>query len=236
MQICGLQKLSLLDFPEKLAATIFIGGCNLRCPFCHNAALVLRPALCRQIHEGEILAFLKARVGKLDGVCITGGEPLLEPDIEDFIKKIRALGFLIKLDTNGVFPNRLASLLEQELLDYVAVDIKNSPEKYALTVGISGFDPAPVFQSAQLLMRGSVPYEFRTTLVRELHTAGDIERIGRTLKGAKRFYLQNFEDSGDLVGFGSASASLALHGFTAFEIECFRDTLKQYIDTVEIRN
>ncbi len=234
MKICGLIKLSLLDYPEKLAATVFTGGCNLRCPFCHNASLVLHPKTIEGISETELMELLSSRIGKLDGVCITGGEPLLEPELEYFIKKIRSLGFLIKLDTNGSFPDRLENLMEKGLLDYVAMDIKNSPEKYAETVGIKGFDPSPVFKSAELLMKGNVPFEFRTTMVREMHSAEDVEKIGIALKGSPRFFIQNFEDSGDLIGF--EGQALGLHGFSDSELEVFRDILAQYIDEVEIRN
>ena len=234
MKICGLIKLSLLDYPEKLAATVFTGGCNLRCPFCHNGSLVLHPKDIESISENELMDFLSSRIGKLDGVCITGGEPLLEPDLESFIKKIRSLGFLIKLDTNGSLPDRLKNLMEKGLLDYVAMDIKNSPERYAETVGIKNFDPAPVFKSAELLMRGNVPFEFRTTMVREMHSAEDVEKIGIALKGAPRFFIQNFEDSGELIGF--KDKSFKLHGFSDSELEAFRDILTQYIGKVEIRN
>lgn len=235
MLICGIQKLTLLDYPEKIAATIFTGGCNYRCPFCHNASLVLRPAECQPIPEEEIFDFLGKRVGKLDGVCITGGEPLLQSDIEDFIRKIRSMGFLVKLDTNGAFPQRLKSLLDQGLLDYVAMDIKNSPEKYALSVGVKGFDPSPVFESAALLMTNTVPYEFRTTLVKGLHTGEDILAMGKAVDGAKNFYLQSFEDSGDLVGFPNESASTPLGSFSADEIEGFRDILSAFAQNVVIR-
>lgn len=236
MLIYGLQKLSLLDYPGKLAATVFTGGCNLRCPFCHNASLVTRFAEYERISEDELLAFLEKRKGLLDGVCITGGEPLLQEDLADFIIKIRAMGFLVKLDTNGSFPEKLAHLLDRSLVDYVAMDIKNSFYKYPLTVGIPDFDPKPVFKSAELLMNGNVPYEFRTTLVRAFHAPEDIEAIGKTVKGAKNYFLQNFEDSGDLVGFGAASPSVQLSGFSASEMEHFRDILAQYAENVGIRN
>lgn len=236
MLIYGLQKLSLLDYPGKLAATVFTGGCNLRCPFCHNASLVTRFTECEIIPEDEVLSFLEKRKGLLDGVCITGGEPLLQEDLADFIIKIRAMGFLIKLDTNGSFPEKLAALISRSLVDYVAMDIKNSFEKYAATVGILDFNPAPVFESAELLMRGTIPYEFRTTLVRAFHTPEDIEKIGRAIKGAKNYFLQNFEDSGDLVGFGDSSYSVPLSGLSVPEIEHFRNILEQFSETVGIRN
>jgi len=234
MLICGLQKLSLLDYPEKLAATIFTGGCNMRCPFCHNALLVTRVSESETIDESEILIFLKKRIGLLDGVCITGGEPLLQNDLADFIIEIRKLGFKIKLDTNGTFPEKLAALLNMGLIDYVAMDIKNSPEKYPLTVGLPNFDSAPVFESAAILMNSPVPYEFRTTLVRELHTFDDMETIGRILSGAKNYYLQNFEDSGDLVG--SFGVSPVFSAFSVPESEHCKDILNKYIKNVKIRN
>ena len=231
MLICGLQKLSLLDYPEKLAATIFTGGCNMRCPFCHNALLVTRLSESETISEDELMSFLSKRQGILDGVCITGGEPLLQNDLEDFIVKIRSLGFKIKLDTNGTFPDKLSILLNKGLIDYVAMDIKNSPEKYPLTVGQLDFDVIPVLESASILMKGSVPYEFRTTLVREFHSFEDIEKIGKLLRGAKNYYLQSFEDSGDLVG-----ASSVLSALSPEETEHCRMILSKYIENVIIRN
>lgn len=231
MLICGLQKLSLLDYPEKLAATIFTGGCNMRCPFCHNALLVTRLSESETISEDELMSFLSKRQGILDGVCITGGEPLLQSDLKDFIVKIRSLGFKIKLDTNGTFPDRLSILLNKGLIDYVAMDIKNSPEKYPLTVGQLDFDVKPILESASLLMKGSVPYEFRTTLVREFHSFEDIEKIGKLLCGAKNYYLQSFEDSGDLVG-----ASSVLSALSPEEAEHCRLILSKYIENVKIRN
>lgn len=236
MLIYGLQKLSLLDYPGKLAATIFTGGCNLRCPFCHNASLVTRSSECERISEDEVLSFLEKRKGLLDGVCITGGEPLLQDDLADFIIKVREMGFLIKLDTNGALPEKLDSLIRRSLVDYVAMDIKNSFEKYPLTVGIPDFDPTPVFESAKILMQGAIPYEFRTTLVRAFHTDEDIEKIGMAIKGANSYFLQNFEDSGDLVGFGNTSNCVPLSGFSVPEIELFRDIMAQFAKNVGIRN
>lgn len=236
MRICGLQKLSLLDFPGKLAATVFTGGCNLRCPFCHNASLVTHAAETERIPVPEVLGFLKKRVGKLDGVCISGGEPLLQDGIEDFIREIRALGFLIKLDTNGCFPEKLAALLNAALLDYVAMDVKNSPEKYTVTVGVPDFDVTPVLKSAALLKASGVPYEFRTTLVRGLHESADMAGIGTIIRGAPAYYLQNFEDSGDLVGFASGAQAPALSGFSKRELDAFRAAASPYVGEVIRRN
>lgn len=199
MNIQGFQKLTLLDYPEKTACTIFTAGCNFRCPFCHNASLVthIRPE--NQIPEERILAYLEKRRKMLDGVCITGGEPLLQPDLEEFIRKVRALGYQIKLDTNGSNVHRLTRLVEEGLVDYVAMDIKNSPEKYGLTIGIEGYELSDIFQSVDFLMTGTVPYEFRTTVVRQFHKREDFAAIGRWLKGARRYYLQSFRDSGDVI-------------------------------------
>lgn len=235
MLICGIRNLSLLDYPEKLAATIFTGGCNFRCPFCHNAQLVTGVSTCVPIPEDEILSFLKTRTGKLDGICITGGEPLLQQDIGGFIRRVRSLGFLVKLDTNGMFPDRLDALFKDGLLDYVAMDVKNSAEKYALTVGVPGLDLAPLRKSIELIMSSGVPYEFRTTLVRGLHTQEDIRGIGELVNGASNHYLQNFEDSGDLVGFGNTDMSFEMCGFTRPEIEQFQSILSNYVRNVGIR-
>ena len=204
MKIHGLQKVTLLDYPEHVACTVFTAGCNLRCPFCHNAILVTDILDTDAIPEEEFFAFLEKRRGMLDGVAVTGGEPLLQPDLAPFLGRIRALGLSVKLDTNGCFPDRLRALLDAHLVDYVAMDVKNVPEKYAETVGIPGFDPAPVRESVSLLLSGSVEFEFRTTVVSPFHTIEDIEGIARWIRGTKRYFLQNFVDSGSLVGHASA--------------------------------
>lgn len=199
MNIVGFQKMTLLDFPGKVACTVFTGGCNFRCPFCHNASLVTHIDVNNKIEESEILEFLKKRQGLIDGVCITGGEPLLNDDISDFLMKIKNLGYLIKLDTNGSFPNRLSELVNDGLVDYVAMDIKNSKEKYKTTTDCIGLNIRDIEKSVTFLMNSNVDYEFRTTIVRELHTNDDIESIGKWIQGAKRYFLQNFVDSGDLI-------------------------------------
>ena len=198
MHIEAYQKLTLLDYPGRTAATIFTHGCNFRCPFCHNAGLVVRPSEFT-IKEEEVLDYLEKRKKLLDGVCITGGEPLLQKDIADFIRKVKSLGYLVKLDTNGTFPEKLISLVDKGLVDYVAMDIKNSKEKYATTAGISSLDIGAVEQSVAFLLEGKVDFEFRTTIVKELHTVDDIAAIGEWIKGAPRYFLQNFVDSGDLI-------------------------------------
>ena len=200
MKIYGLQKLTLLDYPEKTACTVFTGGCNLRCPFCHNALLVTDIDGSDAYSEEEILAFLSKRKGLLDGVCITGGEPLMNGDIADFIGKIKAMGYKVKLDTNGTFPDRLKDLLENRLVDYVAMDIKNSKEKYAETAGVESINLSNIEKSINLLKSSDIDYEFRTTVVNEFHTEEDILSIAKWIAGAKRYFLQNFEDSGNLIG------------------------------------
>jgi len=202
MEIHGLVKTTLLDYPQHVAATVFTGGCNFRCPFCHNKDLVLHPNSVPLIHEDELFSFLKKRHGVLDGVCITGGEPTLQPDLISFIRKIKELGFLVKLDTNGYCPEVLHQLLEEHLLDYVAMDIKNSPEKYALTSGIFNLNLDKINHSIELLLACSIPYEFRTTLVSELHTAEDITKIGQWIKGASAYFLQAYKESDSVISKG----------------------------------
>ncbi|MBP5231028.1 MAG: anaerobic ribonucleoside-triphosphate reductase activating protein [Clostridia bacterium] len=202
MVINGFQKMTLLDYPGRVACTLFTAGCNFRCPFCHNAALVteIRPE--DRLDESEILAFLARRKGLLEGVAVTGGEPLLQPGIEDFLARIRDLGYPVKLDTNGSFPERLASVAERGLVNYVAMDLKNRPEKYALTAGVPDLDLSPIRESAAFLMSTNAleDYEFRTTVVKEFHTVPDISAVAEWVAGAKHYYLQNFEDSGSLIG------------------------------------
>ena len=177
MKIQGLQKLTLLDYPGQVACTIFTAGCNFRCPFCHNAPLVTHIDDSCDITTEEIFAFLKKRQGILDGVCVSGGEPLVQPDIAEFIREIKALGYHVKLDTNGSFPEKLKELVDEGLLDYVAMDIKNSARKYGETIGIDGYDPARILESVDYLMTNVVPFEFRTTVVREFHKKTDFEDI-----------------------------------------------------------
>ena len=198
MNIKGLQKTTLLDFPERLACTVFTGGCNFRCPFCHNASLVLRSSEVNGISEEDFFSYLLKRRGVLDGVCITGGEPLLSSDVVEFIKKIRSFGLLVKLDTNGSFPEKLEYLLDEGLLDYVAMDIKNSKSKYAMTAGVSDY-PEKIEKSIEIIINKAPDYEFRTTVVRELHSVKDIEEIATLIKNSKKYFLQSYVDSGDVI-------------------------------------
>ena len=237
MDIRGLAKLSLLDYPEKVACTVFTGGCNLRCPFCHNPSLVLTERL-RTDHpaldESEFFSFLQKRRGILDGVCITGGEPLLQPDLEGFIEKIRSLGFLVKLDTNGTFPERLKKLIDGGLVDMVAMDVKNAMDAYPRTVGIPDFSTDGVGKSIQLLLEGRVPYEFRTTVVRQLHRQEDLVSLAKTIAGASAFALQQFVDSGDLISPFLPSAE-RLSAYSQEEMETLKDAVKPHVPSVIVR-
>ena len=228
MNIQGLQKLTLLDYPDKMACTIFTGGCNLRCPFCHNAGIVLNPSSEGEYSVEEILSFLKKRQGILEGVVITGGEPLMQKDIDVFIEKIRELGYSVKLDTNGTYPDKLRELIDRGLIDYVAMDIKASPAGYPPAVGIGGYDISKIEKSVKLLLEGRVDYEFRTTVVREFHSIFDMNALGEFIKGAKRHYLQAFRDSGELIGFG-------LSGVDKKEMEEMRKILLGYVEKCELR-
>lgn len=194
MTIEGLQKLTLLDFPGRTACTVFLAGCNFRCPFCHNFDLVAQ-AVNPLMSEEELLSFLQKRKGLLDGVAITGGEPLMRRELPELLRKIKALGYPIKLDTNGSFPGRLKELVAEGLVDYVAMDIKNAPERYGETVGFPKLGLGPTQESIDFLLTGPVDYEFRTTVVQELHRPEDMAAIAEWIRGAKRYYLQQFKQS-----------------------------------------
>lgn len=229
MNLCGLQKLAMVDFPGKIAATVFTGGCNLRCPFCHNALLVTRLDETFSIPTEEVLSFLRSRKGLLDGVVLTGGEPLLQPDAADFLQAVRDMGFAVKLDTNGCYPQALSHMLDQGLVDYIAMDIKNTPEKYGQTVGVPDLDLSPILESIDLIRSSSVEYEFRTTLVRELHTPADVLAIGNWLRGAPHYALQQFVDSGKLICQGQ------FHSFSSEEMHTMADSLRPYFGAVTLR-
>ena len=226
MDINGIQKLTLLDYPGKCACTVFLAGCNPRCSFCHNASLVLGPAPAAMPEE-EFFAFLKKRRGLLDGVCVTGGEPTLRKDLPDFLAKIKAMGYLVKLDTNGSNPEMLRQLIEKKIVDYVAMDIKNCPDRYPATCG--GIDILPaVRESLSILMEDKVEYELRTTCCRPFHDEAAMEAIGKWLSGTKHYYLQNFVDSGDLIGS-------EVSGFTKEEMEALQKSVLPYIPSTRIR-
>ncbi len=194
--------MTLLDFPGHIAATIFTPGCDMRCPFCHNSELVTDSSDV-EYYEDEVLAFLKTRVGKLNGIAITGGEPLMQEDIKEFIRKVRALGLKVKLDTNGSFPDKLSELLSEGLVDYVAMDIKNCPDKWAMTAGLTGEGARLMFgktlRSMGIIKASGIDYEFRTTIVKGLHELSDMDGLGTMVRGAKRYFLQNFTDSGAIL-------------------------------------
>lgn len=228
MEFHGFQKLTLLDFPGRTACTLFTGGCDLRCPFCHNADLVLHPKDAPTVDEAEIFALLEKRRGVLDGVAITGGEPLMHPELAEFLKKVRALGYAVKLDTNGTYPLRLQTLVEAGLVDYVAMDVKASPAGYPAVVGIPGYKTDRVAESIRFLLTDAVDYEFRTTVVREYHDLAEIDALGQWIRGAKRHYLQAFKDSGALIGAGLSAVPKA-------EMLQMRETMLRYVDACEVR-
>lgn len=231
MHIEAYQKLTLLDYPGRTAATIFTHGCNFRCPFCHNAGLVVRPSE-STIPESELFDYLEKRKKLLDGVCITGGEPLLQKDIADFIRRVHEIGYLVKLDTNGSFPEKLEELINEGIIDYVAMDIKNCREKYPLTAGAPQDIVAKVEKSVNILMKGKVDFEFRTTVTGNLHTVDDMRAVGEWLKGAKRYFLQPFKDSGDIVAGGANADAYACK---KEHYEALLAAVKPFIPSAEIR-
>lgn len=228
MKICGLQKTTLLDFPGRVAATIFTGGCNFRCPFCHNSELLGSEAEEYESQE-DILAFLNKRKSILKGVCITGGEPTLQPDLEDFIRSVRNLGLAVKLDTNGYRPHILKDLCEKGLLDFVAMDIKAGRDHYGEVTGADGLSMERIDESIGFLLSGSVPYEFRTTVVRGLHTSEDFRQIGPWINGCPDYFLQCFTESGQVLVPGIYS------DFTKDEMLEFADLVRPYVGHVSLR-
>ena len=227
MKIAGMQKLSLVDYPEKMCCTLFTSGCNFRCPFCHNAGLVVRPAE-EILTNDEVFDYLKKRKGMLQAVTISGGEPTLQKGLKEFVQQVKDLGYLVKLDTNGTNPALLVELVESGLVDYVAMDIKNSKQKYALTCGLDSMDLAPIEQSVDFLLSGKVPYEFRTTVVKDFHNANDFEDIAKWIGKAQNYYLQQFVNSGDLVQDG-------LHGYDANEMQQLVAHLQKFMPNAKLR-
>ena len=227
MKICGLQKTTLLDFPGHVAATIFTGGCNFRCPFCHNSDLLGNDAPAA-FSEDEILAFLKKRRGILEGIAITGGEPTLQDDLADFIRSVRALGYQIKLDTNGYKPDVLKNLCEEGLIDYVAMDIKTCRERYPVVAGIPSLQLDRIEESVDFLLHSSVSCEFRTTVVKELHSAKDFEQIGKWLSGAPKYFLQSYVDSGNVLN--PIYTSCSVH-----ELSAYLEIVRPYVGFAALR-
>ncbi|MBP3891448.1 MAG: anaerobic ribonucleoside-triphosphate reductase activating protein [Solobacterium sp.] len=230
IKIGGLQKLTLLDYPGKAAATIFTSGCNFKCPYCHNRDLVFVPDNYAYLNAEEVLEYLEKRKGVLDGVCISGGEPLLQEGLLDFIKQIKRLNYLVKIDTNGNHPERLKKLVDSGYVDYVAMDVKNSPDKYAATVGLNEdvFQLSHIKESISYLLTCDIDYEFRTTVVKEFHTKEDLIDIGRWIRGAKHYYLQQYVESGNVIQ----------PGFSAYDKEEMEDLLeevKALVPTAQLR-
>ncbi len=207
MLICGYEKFSMVDYDEKIACTVFTGGCNFRCPFCHNSALIEGNVQAQAIDHAEIFEYLGKRKGLVDAVCVTGGEPTLQPDLCDFLSRIRDMGYLTKLDTNGYRPDVLERVLANGLVDYVAMDIKNSLEKYALATGLEKVDGKRITDSIELLKNSGVDYEFRTTLIKEFHTDEDMKSVADLINGAPRYFLQKYNDNEGCL----------LHGYTAVD-------------------
>ena len=230
MNIYGFQKTTLLDYPGKVACTVFLGGCNFRCPFCHNSSLVFASEFPDIVAEDEVFSYLKKRRGILDGVCVTGGEPLLTKDISQFLRGIKDEGLSVKLDTNGSFPERLEEAVKEGLVDYVAMDIKNSRKNYGKAVGIENYDTSAVEKSVSFLLSKSVSFEFRTTAVKGIHESFDFVDIAAWIQGADRYYLQSFVRSDGII-----DKEAELSSFTRAEMEEFAATVSATVGTVEIR-
>jgi pyruvate formate lyase activating enzyme len=227
--ITGLQKLTLLDFPGKVACTLFTKGCNMRCPFCHNASLVVRADEQQPYNNEELLAFLQNRFGLLDGVAITGGEPTLWPGLYDFIAEVKKIGYEVKLDTNGTRPEVIKKLVADKMVDYVAMDIKNCREKYGSTIGFDeNYDLSPIDESIAFLMEGKIDFEFRTTVTKQYHTAEDIIKIGEWIRGNEKYFLQQFKDSGDIIGEG-------LSEYNKEEMEALLDGIRHFVPNAQVR-
>lgn len=228
MKIHGFNKTTLLDYPGHVAATVFTGGCNFRCPFCHNKNLVLHPDSEPLIEEEEVLAYLKKRMGVLEGVCITGGEPTLQSDLREFIIRIKEMGYLIKLDTNGYRPQVIRKLLEERLLDYVAMDVKASLPNYKKASGCPEPDLSRIEESIAVLKSSGIDYEFRTTVVKGIHTIEEFDSIGRLLENAKAYYIQAFRENENVLE----------SGYEAFSTESMKEMAeraRKYIDKVKLR-
>jgi pyruvate formate lyase activating enzyme len=228
MIIDGFEKLTLVNYPGNVACIVFTKGCNFKCPFCQNGSLVLVDKKCGNIDEKEIFDYLEKRKGLLDGICISGGEPLLQKDIKEFIKKIKDLGYKIKLDTNGSKPDILEDLINNKLLDYVAMDIKNSFNKYYPTIDRKNFDISLLKKSIDILKKSDIDYEFRTTIVKELHTFEDIKEICEYIGNKDKYFLQNFVDGDSVIKKG-------LHSFNIEEINEILDKLKKDFPNLKIR-
>jgi pyruvate formate lyase activating enzyme len=229
VNIGGIQKLTLIDFPDKTACTIFTTGCNYRCLYCHNKDLLEFGKNTQNVkNHKQAIDFLKSRAGLLEGVCISGGEPLLQENITEFIKEIKQLGFLVKIDTNGSNPKKLKELIDNRYIDYVAMDIKNSPENYAKTIGLTKYDIKPIEESLTILRNSNIPYELRTTVTKELHTLNDLIALAKWVSPVDKYFLQNYVDSDNVLQ----------KGFTPFsydEMNYFLTEIRKYLPNTEIR-
>lgn len=227
--LSGLQKLTLLDYPGMTACTVFTSGCNFRCPFCHNSPLVLPGKSTETLSEDVLLDFLKKRLGILDGVVFTGGEPLLSPDILELFKKIKDIGYKIKLDTNGSFPITLEKAITSGLIDRVAMDVKNSPDEYERAIGVCGIDFSKIEYSKSLIMSSGIDYEFRTTVVKGIHTEKSLTDLAKWIEGAKEYYLQQYKDSGNILSGNGLSE------FSKTEMEHLADAVRPLVPSVKLR-
>ena len=228
MKIIGFQKLTLLDYPGKTACTVFTAGCNLRCPFCHNRDLVMPPSDAQTYSEDEIVSYLSKRKGLIDGICITGGEPMLMKDLPEFCSKLKGLGLSVKIDTNGFFPTQLKYIVNNKLCDYVAMDVKNSFGKYQETIGVRFADISKVKQSIEFLKKSYIDYEFRTTVCKTFHSFDDLKEIAQTIGDGQKYFLQGFVDSGALIGSN-------IEGYSPSEMKNMAARLKVYCNGVEVR-
>ncbi|MBO4941034.1 MAG: anaerobic ribonucleoside-triphosphate reductase activating protein [Clostridia bacterium] len=227
MKICGLMKTTLLDFPGRVACTVFLGGCNLRCPFCHNSALAFDENG-DFLSQGEFFSFLDRRKGVLDAVCVSGGEPLMHKEVFEFLKKIKDMGFLVKLDTNGCFPKMLETALASGSVDYVAMDIKNSLPQYGAAVGIDNFDAESIKKSIEILKKSKIEHEFRTTLVKGIHAEEDVAEMAKMIAGEKRYFLQGFKMSDGVP-------DKTLLEFTKEEMENLLKAARGYVPDAALR-
>ena len=228
MKIFGIEKFSMVDWDGKIVCTLFASGCNFRCPFCHNSTLALAEG--NEIDQAEIFNFLEKRKGLLDGVCISGGEPTLHPDLEEFVKKIKDMGFKVKLDTNGTNPKAVASLIEKSLVDYIAMDVKNCPDKYPATIGTDKADVDNIFATANIIKKSNIPHEFRTTIIKEFHTKEDMQIIADIVDGCHGFYLQKYVDRDSCIahGFTTVDKDTAKNWLTLFENKAKLTSLRGY--------
>lgn len=207
MIVCGFEKFSMVDFDGRIACTVFTGGCNFRCPFCHNGALVVGNVKAQEIEVQEVFDYLKKRKGLVDAVCVTGGEPTMQKELPQFLRDVRSLGYATKLDTNGTNPQMLADVIEKGLVDYVAMDIKNCKAKYPQTIGINSIKMDDICKSVDILLNSAIDYEFRTTVIDEFHTVEGMKEIAEWICGAKRYYLQKYKDNEGCISHGYSEVS-----------------------------